>query len=326
MATSEQIKSLIGYYFDEDKEKFITSALQIAAHEARLGHQDFANDIRHMVEKAKLPPPSFIAFDKDLSEYVFQVETSYRLQDLIVQKQVKDRINRIIREYINQNKLKKHGLSNRRKLFLIGPPGTGKTMSASIIANELHLPFYTILMDKVFTKFMGETSIKLRKVFEIIGKKQGVYLFDEFDAIGVERSHENELGEIRRVLNTFLQMIEQDNSNSIVIAASNSPKILDKALYRRFDDFIEYHLPEEKDALHLISNNLGTFLDQSMDLKNIAKDCQGLSQAEIVQACRDTVKETILDDHEKVDSDMLKARILEKKISTLYKQLISTQT
>ena len=217
MATSEQIKSLIEHYFDEDKERFITSALQIAAHEARLGHLDFANNIRQMVEKAKLPPPSFIALDLELSEFVFQAETTYRLQDLIVQKQVKDRINRIIREYINQCKLKKHGLMNRRKLFLIGTPGTGKTMSASIIAGELHLPFYTILMDKVITKFMGETSIKLRKVFEIINKKQGVYLFDEFDAIGVERSHENELGEIRRVLNTFLQMIEQDQSNSIII-------------------------------------------------------------------------------------------------------------
>jgi AAA+ superfamily predicted ATPase len=313
MATSEQIKSLIEHYFDEDKERFITSALQIAAHEARLGHLDFANDIRQMVEKAKMPPPSFIALDHELSEFVFQAETTYRLQDLIVQKQVKDRINRIIREYINQCKLKKHGLMNRRKLFLIGPPGTGKTMSASIIAGELHLPFFTILMDKVITKFMGETSIKLRKVFEIINKKQGVYLFDEFDAIGVERSHENELGEIRRVLNTFLQMIEQDQSNSIIIAATNSPKILDKALYRRFDDFIEYHLPEEKDIVQLISNKLGTFANQSIDLEKIALSCIGLSQAEIVQACLDTVKEAILDDKDKVNPEMLEARILEKK-------------
>lgn len=317
MATSEQIKCLIENHFDEDKEKFITSVLQIAAHEARLGHLDFANDIRQMVEKEKLQPPPFVALDNDLNEFVFQVNTPYRLQDLIVQRQVKDRINRIIREFINQSKLKKHGLSNRRKLFLIGPPGTGKTMSASIIANELHLPFYAILMDKVITKYMGETSIKLRKVFEIISKKQGVYLFDEFDAIGVERNHENELGEIRRVLNTFLQMIEQDQSNSIIIAATNNPKILDKALYRRFDDFIEYHLPDEKDIIQLISNNLGTFLDHAMDLKKIAKDCKSLSQAEIVQACRDTVKETILDDQNKVNPDLLKARILEK--NNIYK-------
>jgi SpoVK/Ycf46/Vps4 family AAA+-type ATPase len=313
MATSEQIKSLIENYFDEDKERFITSALQIAAHEARLGHMEFANDIRQMVEKAKIPPPSFFAFDNELNEFVCQIETPYRLQDLIVQKPIKDRINRIIQEFINQSKLKKHGLSNRRKIFLIGPPGTGKTMSASIIANELHLPFYTILMDKIITKFMGETSIKLRKVFEIISKKQGIYLFDEFDAIGIERSHENELGEIRRILNTFLQMIEQDASNSIIVAATNSPKILDKALYRRFDDFIEYQLPEEKDIVRLISNNLGTFFDQSMDLKNISLSCKVLSQAEIVQACLDTVKETILTDQEKIDPEMLKARILEKK-------------
>src|SRR5690606_40096382 len=99
-----------------------------------------------------------------------------------------------------------------RKILLSGPPGTGKTLTASILANELRLPLYTILMDKMVTKFMGETSAKLRQVFDLIEQRQGVYLFDEFDAIGGERSRDNDVGEMRRVLNSFLQFIDRKST------------------------------------------------------------------------------------------------------------------
>ena len=132
---------------------------------------------------------------------------SDRLSDLIVSKGTYERINRILTEYRNRNKLLKYGFSNRRKVLIEGQPGTGKTFTASVIASELDLPLYTVQMDKVVTKFMGETSTKLRQIFDAVATNTGVYFFDEFDAIGADRSLDNEVGEARRILNSFLQLI-----------------------------------------------------------------------------------------------------------------------
>ena len=132
----------------------------------------------------------------------------YDMSELIVSERISDKIHRILNEYKNRNKLYKYGMTNRRKVLIEGNPGTGKTLTASIIASELLLPLYTVQMDRLVTKFMGETSAKLRQIFDSIQSVTGVYLFDEFDAIGADRSLDNEVGEMRRILNSFLQFIE----------------------------------------------------------------------------------------------------------------------
>ena len=143
---------------------------------------------------------------------VFSESSDTPLSALVIPDIFRERIQRIIHEHRQQEKLKKHGLSNRRKILLSGPPGTGKTLTARVLAHELRLPLHTIQVDKLVTKFMGETSAKLRQIFDLIRDQRGVYLFDEFDAIGGERSRENDVGEMRRVLNALLQFIEQDAS------------------------------------------------------------------------------------------------------------------
>ena len=145
--------------------------------------------------------------------------------------------------------------------MLIGSPGTGKTMTAKALAKELHLQLHTIQVDRLVTKFMGETSAKLRQIFDLIQEEHGVYLFDEFDAIGGDRSNDNDVGEMRRVLNSFLQFIEQDTSDSLIIAATNNPKLLDHALFRRFDDVLYYEKPDADQRKALIANVLGTFME-----------------------------------------------------------------
>jgi len=150
-------------------------------------------------------------------------------------------------------------MANRRKILIEGSPGTGKTMTASIIASELNLPLYTVQVDKLVTKFMGETSVKLRQIFDSIESIMGVYFFDEFDAIGADRGIDNEVGEMRRILNSFLQFLEQDNSESIIIAATNNQKILDKALFRRFDDVLHYSMPSSDDVRKLFHKKFEIF-------------------------------------------------------------------
>ncbi|MDE2700186.1 MAG: ATP-binding protein, partial [Gemmatimonadota bacterium] len=289
MATAEQIKSLIRSYIIDDSEHFVTIALQVAAHEARLGHGALAHDIRKLVDKAKQERGSFrtIKFPQDLRGLVISEKPSVSLSSLVLLESLRKRIDRIIFEYRQQNKLKTHGLSNRRKILLIGPPGTGKTMSAQVLAHELGLILHTVQVDKLVTKFMGETSAKLRQIFEFIEKEKGVFLFDEFDAIGGERSLENDVGEMRRVLNAFLQFIENDSSDSLIIAATNSPRNLDRALFRRFDDVLYYDNPSDDARKRLIRNVLGSFLPACLPWTQIGKESAGLSHAEIDYSCRD---------------------------------------
>ncbi len=314
MATAEQIKSLIRSKFTEDKELFCTIALQMAAHEARQGHSALAHDIRDIIDKErKKGGANIISFPKNLQGLVLTEEPSTSLTAMVTPEKLRNRLKRVIHEYRQQEKLKAHGLKHRRKLMLIGPPGTGKTMSAMVLAKELHLKLNTIQVDRLVTKFMGETSAKLRLIFDLIQQEHGVYLFDEFDAIGGDRSIDNEVGEMRRVLNAFLQFIEQDASDSLIIAATNNPKLLDRALFRRFDDVLYYENPETEQRKFLIANVLGTFLASRFAWKQVLQESEGLSHAEIDHACRDAVKNAILADQDKISAKYLLVTIRERQ-------------
>jgi SpoVK/Ycf46/Vps4 family AAA+-type ATPase len=316
MATAEQIKSLIRSHLSEDDERFYTLALQVAAHEAQQGHAALAHDIREIVDKSRKTRGGnvLLKFPQDMAGMVLSEQTHRPLSTLVVPEEIRERIQRIVHEHRQQEKLKKHGLSNRRKVLLAGPPGTGKTLTAQVIAHELRLPLHTIQVDKLVTKFMGETSAKLRQIFDLIRDERGVYLFDEFDAIGGERSRENDVGEMRRVLNALLQFIEQDASESLIVGATNNPALLDRALFRRFDDVLHYTLPDEPLRRRLIENVLGTFKGR-LGWKCILAESSGLSHAELDHACRDAIKEAILNDCKTVETKGL-ARMLRERSQT----------
>jgi len=163
------------------------------------------------------------------------------------------------------------------------------------------------------TKFMGETAAKLRQIFDLIQRENGVYLFDEFDAIGGERSLDNDVGEMRRVLNAFLQFIEHDTSDSLIVAATNSPRLLDRALFRRFDDVLYYDIPDEGARRRLIGNVLGQFLSPRFGWLGVVQKSEGLSHAEIAHSCRDAVKQTILSDQKAVTTALLSEMLDERQ-------------
>lgn len=304
MAKADYIISLIKSHFNNEPERFTTVALQIAAHEAKLGHTLVANEIKIIIDKAKETKHKSKSFAPDLQGLILENVPAVNLSDIITSEDIQFKISRIISEFVQRDKLRKHDLENRRKVLLSGPPGTGKTLTASIIANELNLPLYTILMDKMVTKYMGETSAKLRQIFDLIEQKQGVYLFDEFDAIGGERSRDNDVGEMRRVLNSFLQFIERDNSDSLIIAITNNKTLLDQALFRRFDDLIMYHLPDEKEKLSLLKNRLSQF-SKKVKFNELLPNINGLSHAEISLACIDAIKETVLNEKQQMNNDLI---------------------
>ena len=318
MATAEQLKNLIKAHFEEDPNRFTTLALQVAAYEAKLGHSAFAFEIRDLVDKKKITRVVKLkATNNDLTGLILEIEPKEKRNELIVSKAIGEKIDRILTEFKQSHKLAKHGMHNRRKILLAGPPGTGKTMSASIIAAELKQPLFIILMDKLVTKFMGESSSKLRQIFEMISERNGVYFFDEFDTIGGERAKDNDVGEMRRVLNSFLHFIERDTSESLILAATNNISLLDQALFRRFDDVIQYSNPTPKEIVSLINNKLGGFKPK-FNSENILPYTTGLSHAEITQACVDAIKSSILAGKNKVTTALLISMLNDKK--SIYKK------
>src|SRR5690606_29484898 len=199
------------------------------------------------------------------------------------------------------------------KLLLLGPPGTGKTMSAGALAGELGLPLLTIQLDNLITKYMGETAAKLRLVFDAISATRAVYLFDEFDALGGERSASNDVGEIRRVLGSFLQFLEQDESPSLILGATNHPTLLDSALFRRFDAIIEYPLPSPAIIEQIMRSRLGVMDTSSVPWARVVKAAVGLSHAEICRACEAAAKNALLAHRQTINSADLLAALASRK-------------
>ncbi|UWQ48649.1 ATP-binding protein [Leisingera caerulea] len=312
MAKAEQIKALIRSHLKRDDERFVTIALQLAANEAKKGHSTLAHEIRSLVDQRTESNVTVVSISDDLADLVQQGNLTGELTSLVVRDELKKRIERIVKEFHQAEKLARHGLGNRRKILLSGPPGTGKTMTAAVLASQTGLPFYVIQIDRLVTKYLGETGAKVRQIFAMIRKRPGVYLFDEFDAIGAQRGSENDVGEMRRVLNALLQFIEKDDSRSIIVAATNNLSALDSALFRRFDDILNYDKPTIDEIVALIENRLGTFKGR-FSAASIAKKAIGLSHAEITQACDDAIKDAILSDRKKVTQACLAQTLFDRK-------------
>jgi len=157
----------------------------------------------------------------------------------------------------------------------------------------------------MITKFMGETAAKLNLVFQSMRRTRGVYLFDEFDAIGAHRNASNDVGEARRVLNSFLMFLEQDTTGSVVLAATNLAQVLDEALFRRFDDVIIFSKPDASRVRLLVANRLAEFKLGKLAWNRIVAAARGLSHAEIVRACEDAAKEAVLSHRATIRSEEL---------------------
>ncbi len=325
MSAAQHMIALLRSHLAGDDQEFLSVAMQAAAHEARLGHTSIAQQLRDLVDEAKRRSSAARARAGQLIVLeprgelanVLSVQTpTVRLSDMAIPEALSERLCRVLLEHRQQKKLREHGLHPRRKLLLIGPPGTGKTMTASALAGELHLPLFTIMLEGLISKFMGETAAKLRLVFEAIRQTEGVYFFDEFDALGAHRNQPNDVGEIRRVLNSFLQLLEKDTSVSLIIAATNHPELLDRALFRRFDDVVEYQLPDSGVAQQIMERKLAIFQAADIEWTRILPAVSGLSHADLARASEDAAKWAVLNGSTAVTTDSLLAATQERKAAS----------
>lgn len=243
------------------------------------------------------------------------IKSSTRIDQLVLGHEVRGRLDRVLLEQKKKNKLSSFGLSPRRKLLFFGPPGTGKTMSAAAMANELKLPLYSLVLDSLIKSHLGETASALRLAFDHVRNVHAVYLLDEFDAIGAQRSAQNDVGEMRRVLNSFLILIEQDLSDSIIIAATNHSELLDKALYRRFDDIIRFEKPKKEQIRKLIENRLSSFKLDALGWEEITTASEHLSAAEVIKASEDAAKTAVLLNKGSVTTELVLENIRHRKFN-----------
>jgi SpoVK/Ycf46/Vps4 family AAA+-type ATPase len=325
--SADQVKALIASLSEGDEAQFYSIAMQIAAHEAHLGHGKLAEELRALIDKAKarthVPSKGPIPLARPRGEVAELLTVTYpaaRFADMVLGEDTRKKLERVIREHKAVHVIRNRGLSPRRKLLLIGKPGTGKTLSAAVLAGELGLPLFVVRLDALITKFMGETAAKLRLIFEALSQTRGVYLFDEFDSIGSARGLGNDVGEVRRIVNSFLQMVEQDDSNSLVIAATNHAEILDRALFRRFDDVIEYSLPDKPRIAQALRAKLSSFRTEKIRWTKAAAAAQGLSFADIARACEDAIKDAIVHDRHQVTHAELMSAIRDRKSAVAHKE------
>lgn len=303
MASANQLKALLQSHLEGDDARFYSVAMQVAAHEAKLGHGKLAEELRGLIDQAKVrrmttQASNTVPISKPRGELASLLTVSYpksRLADMVLHAELEQQLERIILEQRHAAEILSQGLQPRRKLLLVGPPGTGKTMTAAVLAGELGLPLFEVRLDGLITKFMGETAAKLRQVFDSTQQTRGVYFFDEFDAIGSQRGLSNDVGEVRRILNSFLQMIEQDDSHSLIIGATNHPEILDNALFRRFDDLLHYELPDEEHIASALKGRLSRMAVKNTSWKRLAKKALGLSYAELTRAADEVLKTALIE-------------------------------
>jgi SpoVK/Ycf46/Vps4 family AAA+-type ATPase len=329
MATARQIIALLSSHNQGDEEQFLSIALQVAANEARRGRREVADELKRLVDVARqrkptpLTRPSGGASDVtipisrprgEMQNLVTAIYPKARVDDVVLRPEMRARLNRIVDQQRRRDRLREFSQIPSTRLLLVGPPGSGKTLTASALAGELHLPLFTIRLDTVITRFMGETAAKLRLIFDQVASTRGVYLFDEFDAIGGRRTADNDVGEMRRVLNSFLQFLEEPNrTDSLMIAATNHPELLDRALFRRFDDILEYALPDTDAIRNVLATRLNAFRPSRIIWEKVIDAASGLSQADLARAADEAIKGAILRDEKAISTEALIAALRERR-------------
>lgn len=324
MAKADQIKALLESFIEGDDKRFYSVAMQLAAREAKLGHEKLARELRALVDRAKAKNDTrsgdnTIPISRPRGDLANLLAVSYpkhRLSEMVLDKTLRAQLERIVLEQRQSALIRQHGLSPRRKLLLVGPPGTGKTLTGSVLSGELGLPLFQVRLDGLITKFMGETAAKLRQIFEATDRTRGVYFFDEFDAIGSQRGLSNDVGEVGRILNSFLQMIEQDDSPSLIVAATNHPEMLDQALYRRFDDVLQYQLPTSDQIGDLLRVRLNRRVRKTINWTRVADEAKGLSFAEVARVADESLKDALISSREMISEADIKKVVDERKTLT----------
>lgn len=246
---------------------------------------------------------------------LLQVKEQYlNFGDLIVKNEIKEKLESVIAENRSTEKLYSYGLIPKRKILFCGSPGTGKTLSAKIMASVMGYPFVYVMFDSIVSSYLGETATNLRKIFDFIEQGKFVVLFDEFDIVGKKRDDPHEHGEIKRIVNNFMQMIDNYEGESILIAATNHQHLLDTAIWRRFDEIILFDIPDLTRREQLFNKYLRVLRrTDDFTLIELAKKTANFSAADIAQVCQEALRKSIVHGKTEVDREYILNAITDQK-------------
>jgi len=304
-----------------DKDAFRTAAEKYVAEERRKNHHILARDIERLLLNGASTTASNKTFsligtqvsdlprDKERGVVLIEIiEPKRTIESLVLDQNIKLTLDTIINENRKVEILRSYGLRPASKILFCGPPGCGKTIAAEAVAQSLYLPLVLVRFDAVVSSYLGETAANLRKVFDFVRTRPMVALFDEFDAIGKSRTAEEEHGELKRVVNSFLQMLDSSRGETLIIAATNHQGLLDSALWRRFDEIVFFDKPNSEAIQEVLIRNMKQLgLEQGIDLKSLSRDLFGMSHADVERVALDAVKNSIILDKHSIDANILKA-------------------
>lgn len=322
MARGELLRKLFTSHARNDVHDFRAIALQIIAEEQQKQNHSLARDLLNIIDNPvpvhSITPSNIssqiLPRDKERELPLVDIRKPERsLSDILLKEKTREQLQRVLDEYRKTELLRVHGLKPKTKLLFCGPPGCGKSLCAEVISSEVQVPLLYIRFDALISSYLGETAANLRKVFDYAKTGRWVVVFDEFDVIGKSRTDMTEHGELKRVVNTFLQLLDSFEGESLIIAATNHEKLLDKALWRRFDEVLLFARPNYSEIRTLLNMKLRNFPQQNINLNQAAKKLTGFSHADIEWVCLDAVKSAIVQDRDAVTQDLLDTAIARQK-------------
>jgi SpoVK/Ycf46/Vps4 family AAA+-type ATPase len=321
MDSGSKLRKLIASY--NDKGEFMRVAEEIIEEEERKKNNLLARDLRDILDYPSNNIKSLkIPCDKERGLPLLEIKKFKKdWTDIIITSKIRYSLECIIEENNKRDILNVYGLKPKQKLMFFGPPGCGKTLSAQVLSGIMGYPLIYIRFDGVISSYLGETAGNLRKIFDFIRDGKWIILFDEFDIIGKQRDDPFEHGEMKRVVNNFLQMIDNFSGESIIICATNHQHLLDSALWRRFDDIILFDNPNKENRIKLIKRNLRSFRTVSMDYNLLAEKMDGISPADIENICLNAIKRNILDNKGSISTEDINSQLLIQKEKIKFQQM-----
>ena len=319
MASAEQIKALLQSHADGDDDRFYATAMQVAAHEARLGHGKLAKELRGLIDAAKASRRISTKWYLDVVEGEFSsvLRWSYpkiRLNDLILSDQLVEQIWRVIHEHRQASRILEHGLSPRRKLLFIGPRGLGKGLSASVLAGELGLPLINVRFNELFEIFKDDTPARLRKIFLATAGTRGVYFFTQVNVRSGSPTADRQVDGRADAVSSFLSMVKGDESRSIIVASTSNPDSLDGASVSFFDDVLEYDFPDERQIARILQSRLRHMAVEGTDWRRLAGAAVGLSYLQVLDVANDALKGALLSGVDEVNDSDINTMLMERKL------------
>lgn len=301
MARADLLKKLFSSFKQDNKEMFYAVASEIIEDEKKKNHGILADDLKLILNgnyqkknintlSANTPRDK----DKDMPLIEIMYPEKY-FSDLILSENKIIQLEQMIKEFNNWEVLVSNGVFPTRRALFYGPPGCGKTLAAQALAGEIGIPMLYVRFDALISSYLWETASNISKVFDYAKKDSWLIFFDEFDAIGRSRNDSTEHGEIKRVVNAFLQQIDNYKGHSLIIAATNFEQSLDYAIWRRFDETVRFDMPSNDEKMKLFELKMKRFKGPTHVLEQYMNELEMFSHSDVEKVCQIIMKQCILD-------------------------------